>query len=245
MNILAFDTAYSGCTVALQFNQRIASRFEDTTSQQTHYILPLIEELLAEVGASIADLDFIAYGRGPGRFTGVRIANALAQGLAYAHHKPLIPISSLAVLAQSAAIKHGWPCIVTAVDARMGQIYLACFEVNHTGMVELRGQEEVYNLKENQKLHDQLGSTMLANRQVVKNFTDLSITSAVGTTSFWGVGDGWLIKDPNLVSLMTSPPIEIAANMTTSPEGLLLLAERQWRQEGGVAAHQAFPNYLR
>jgi tRNA threonylcarbamoyladenosine biosynthesis protein TsaB len=111
--------------------------------QQSQMILPMIDELLKSKNIALNQLDVLAFGCGPGSFTGVRIATSVTQGLAYALNLPVIPISSLAALAQTAYQKKGYKKILVAVDARIQEVYWAAYEVNDKGLVVLREKEHV------------------------------------------------------------------------------------------------------
>ena len=102
MKLLAFDTATEACTVALWLDGKVLERFEHQ-SQHSEHLLAMIDALLAEAELSISQLDAIAFGRGPGSFTGLRIGAGVAQGLAFAANLPVVPVSSLAALAQGVA----------------------------------------------------------------------------------------------------------------------------------------------
>ena len=102
-------------------------------------VLSMVHELLGEGGVSLAQLDAIAFGRGPGSFTGLRIAAGVTQGLAFGAGLPVVPVSSLAVLAQGQDADR----VLPAFDARMQQVYWAAYVRNATGLVELQGDELV------------------------------------------------------------------------------------------------------
>src|SRR5690606_29845388 len=102
MKLLAIDTSAQACSIALQIDDEVKVWHEVVPMQQAQLILPRINQLLQESNLSLNQLDAVAFGCGPGSFTGVRIATSLAQGLGYALNIPLIPISSLAGLAQAA-----------------------------------------------------------------------------------------------------------------------------------------------
>lgn len=124
MKILALETATEACSVALWIDGEVRERFEVAPRRHTELALPWAEQLLADAGVRKSQLDAIACGRGPGAFTGVRLAVALAQGLAFALDRPVLPVSTLAALAADAGAAEG-ERIVAAIDARMGEIYLA------------------------------------------------------------------------------------------------------------------------
>jgi tRNA threonylcarbamoyladenosine biosynthesis protein TsaB len=123
MKLLAFETATEACSVALYIDGEIIERFEIAPRRHAELSLPWADALLVEAGIAKSQLDAIAFGRGPGAFTGVRLAIALSQGIALALDRPLVPVSTLAVLAaQSDGAR-----ILAAIDARMGEIYTGTF----------------------------------------------------------------------------------------------------------------------
>ncbi|MGL5290478.1 MAG: tRNA (adenosine(37)-N6)-threonylcarbamoyltransferase complex dimerization subunit type 1 TsaB, partial [Vibrionaceae bacterium] len=121
--ILAIDTTTENCSVAVRHNGEELACSE--LAQQSHAakILPMVDNLLAQAQLSLNQLDVIAFGRGPGSFTGVRIGVSVAQGLAFACDLPLLGISSLAALAQQTYRKLGKTHVLSAIDARMQEIY--------------------------------------------------------------------------------------------------------------------------
>lgn len=123
--ILAIDTATEACSAALMHQGTLHSRYEVAPQAHTRLILPMCQQLLDEAGITLADLDVIAFGRGPGSFTGVRIGIGIAQGLALGTGVPLVPVSDLAMLAAGAYQRLATPLLATAVDARMGEVYFA------------------------------------------------------------------------------------------------------------------------
>ena len=138
MKLLAFETATEACSVAVLVDGEVRERFEVAPRRHAELSLPLAEQLLAEAGVARSQLDAIAVGRGPGAFTGVRLAVALAQGIALALDRPVVPVSTLAALA--ARGRDGR--VVAAIDARMGEVYLGMFEVA-AGQVRALGGEAV------------------------------------------------------------------------------------------------------
>ncbi|HJR73508.1 MAG TPA: tRNA (adenosine(37)-N6)-threonylcarbamoyltransferase complex dimerization subunit type 1 TsaB [Luteimonas sp.] len=123
MKLLAFETATEACSVALSIDGELRERFEIAPRRHAELALPWAEALLAEAGIAKSQLDAIAVGRGPGAFTGVRLAIAIAQGIALALDKPVVPVSTLAVL----AMRGEGPRVLAAIDARMGEVYAAAF----------------------------------------------------------------------------------------------------------------------
>lgn len=136
--ILALDTSTEACSAAVWADGAVVERFE-SGSQHSGRILAMVDELLAETGFALTRFDAIAFGRGPGSFTGLRIGAGVAQGLAFGADIPVIPVSSLAALAQGVDA----PRVLTAFDARMNQVYCANYVRNAQGIVELAGPESV------------------------------------------------------------------------------------------------------
>jgi len=127
MKLLAFETATEACSVALYLDGEVRERFEVAPRRHAELALPWADALLAEAGVARTQLDAVAVGRGPGAFTGVRLAIALAQGIALALDRPVVPVSTLAVLAAGAPVQ-GPACILAAIDARMGEVYAGAFQ---------------------------------------------------------------------------------------------------------------------
>lgn len=126
--LLAFDTSTAACTVALKVDQVVFERHEIAPRRHGNLLLPMIQSLLNEAQESLSSCDAIAFGQGPGSFMGVRIAAATAQGLAFAMGLPVIPVSSLQVLAQTAYALNPSNEIIAGWDARMNQIYWGHYE---------------------------------------------------------------------------------------------------------------------
>ena len=123
MKLLAFETATEACSVALWIDGEVRERFGIAPRRHAELALPWADALLAGAGVAKSQLDAIAVGRGPGAFTGVRLAVALAQGIALALDRPVVPVSTLATLAMQAPGER----VLAAIDARMGEIYVAAF----------------------------------------------------------------------------------------------------------------------
>ncbi len=141
MNILALDTATESCSVALLKNDRLIDASELAPRRHAERVLPMAEALLAEAGLVRADIDGIAVGRGPGAFTGVRLAVSVAQGLAFALDIPVVTVSSLAALAMEAPNDDA--ATLAVIDARMGEIYAGCFRRDAEGLVSAIDEERV------------------------------------------------------------------------------------------------------
>lgn len=140
--ILALDTSTEACSAALLYGTDIIERFEALPRGHAGRILGMLEEVLAEAGLAIAELDAVAFCRGPGAFTGVRIACGVVQGIAFGADLPVAPLSTLAVLAQGALREHGAQRVVAAIDARMAEVYIGEYRAVN-GLMTLQGEEAV------------------------------------------------------------------------------------------------------
>lgn len=132
MNLLAFDTSTETLSIALQAGERQFAFHERVGTRASDLILPQVQALLNEANLQLKDLDGIAYGTGPGAFTGVRIACGVAQGLAFGLNLPVVGINTLHALAQASGAQK----VLVCQDARMGEIYLAALEKQGDGWHE-------------------------------------------------------------------------------------------------------------
>lgn len=139
MKLLAIETSTEACSVALHVDGEVRELHEIAPRRHTQLVLPWAEQLLAEAGLRKSQLDAIAVGRGPGAFTGVRLAIALVQGLALALDRPVLPVSTLATLAMQGQGER----ITAAIDARMGEVYLGGFVRDADGLVTAAGSETI------------------------------------------------------------------------------------------------------
>lgn len=134
LNILCVDTSTEACSVAVLkqhgIEQLIFDSFMLAPREHTTKILPSVELVLANAGLSINDIDVVAYGRGPGSFTGVRIGISIAQGLAFGIEKPMVGVSTLQAMAQQAFKTHNVSDVYAAIDARMGEVYFAHYQLS-------------------------------------------------------------------------------------------------------------------
>lgn len=147
-NILALDASTEALSLALQYEGKLYHHFEVCPQQHSQKILPLVDKLLGEAGVKLQQLDAIAFGRGPGSFTGVRISVAIAQGLAYAAKLPVIGVSTLQAMAQQAIEESGAKQVLSAIDARMGELYFAQFSATGDGLAVCLGGETVVKPEE-------------------------------------------------------------------------------------------------
>jgi tRNA threonylcarbamoyladenosine biosynthesis protein TsaB len=140
--LLAFETSSEACSVALAIDGQVIERFRHAPRQHADLLLPWVRELQEEAGIGLSDLDAIAFGRGPGSFTSLRIGIGVVQGLAWGAELPVVPVSSLAALAQGAA-SPDFPRVLVAMDARMDEIYSCSYELGPDGIVRALAEERV------------------------------------------------------------------------------------------------------
>ncbi|RLT92638.1 tRNA (adenosine(37)-N6)-threonylcarbamoyltransferase complex dimerization subunit type 1 TsaB [Ketobacter sp.] len=218
--ILAIETSSEACTVALSYGAEPLVRYTDEPRKHAELVLPMVQELLGEAGLSLSQVDAIAFGRGPGAFTGLRIAAGMVQGLAFGGELPVVPVSSLAVVAHRAWREYGVQQVHVAFDARMGEVYWGSYVVEHAGRVRLVGEECV-------RKPDQVA-------------TLAGITAQPGWS---GVGSGWCYQ--KLLELGTGPLQQCEPSLLPHGLDLLALAQTEFSDGNQVAAEQVAPVYLR
>jgi tRNA threonylcarbamoyladenosine biosynthesis protein TsaB len=224
MNVLSLDTSTESCSAALSVGGQITDRYELAPRRHAELILPMVDALLREAGISLRDLDALAFGRGPGAFTGVRIATGVIQGLAFGAEKPVVPVSSLATLAQGVA--GGRPAgtlIMSAFDARMGEVYWGVYRIGEDSLVTLVGEEEVAKPGE-----------VLIPRGADPKAGPLLI----------GVGSGWQTHESALRA-RCGGEIELIRDRYPHARDILPLAARDFAAGLAVTAENAQPVYLR
>ncbi|AEX52008.1 putative metal-dependent protease molecular chaperone [Rahnella aquatilis CIP 78.65 = ATCC 33071] len=218
--ILAIDTATEACSVALYNQGETLAHFELCAREHTQRILPLVQQILAEAGLSLKQLDALAFGRGPGSFTGVRIGIGIAQGLSLGAELPLLPVSTLQTMAQGACRQTGADRVLTAIDARMGEVYWGEFT---------RDAQGVWHGEDTEKV--------IKPEQLLARAGEL-------TGRFATAGTGWEAY-PHLLG--ESPMVELFDGKMLLPqaEDMLPLALRLWENGIRVNPEDAEPTYLR
>jgi tRNA threonylcarbamoyladenosine biosynthesis protein TsaB len=139
MIILALETATEACSVALWHHGELCERLSVAPNRHSALLLPMVEAVLAEGGLPLSRCDAVAYGEGPGSFTGLRIGVGAAQGLAYGAGLPTVGVSSLQALARRLRARHS----LAAIDARMAQVYWCCFRRGDNGVPMPCGEARV------------------------------------------------------------------------------------------------------
>lgn len=217
LNILALETSTQACSAALLCDGQLSQRYQVAPRGHGDLILAMLDELLAAAALSPTRLDAIAFGRGPGAFTGVRIATSVAQGIAWAADLPVVPVSTLAALAQAGYRLSGQEALLCATDARMGEVYWGAYRLRD-GLATLAGEERVCR--------------------------PAAATAAPG--EWHGVGNGWTVHAAELPrTLLAREPSPVMTALLPRAEEVALLAAYEFRQGRAVAAEQALPVYLR
>ncbi|RJE72311.1 tRNA (adenosine(37)-N6)-threonylcarbamoyltransferase complex dimerization subunit type 1 TsaB [Pseudoalteromonas sp. MSK9-3] len=142
-NLLAIDASTEALSIALNYNGKTFRFFEECPQQHSQKILPQIEAMLNDANCKLQDLDGIAFGKGPGSFTGVRIGVAIAQGLAYSQGLKLVGVSTLQTMAQQAIDEHGVTGVLAGIDARMGEVYVGAYVAGDDGLADSTHEEMV------------------------------------------------------------------------------------------------------
>ncbi|TXY29348.1 tRNA (adenosine(37)-N6)-threonylcarbamoyltransferase complex dimerization subunit type 1 TsaB [Vibrio mimicus] len=218
VKILALDTATERCSVALLVGNTVYSRSEIAPRDHTKKVLPMVDEVLKEAGVTLQELDALAFGRGPGSFTGVRIGIGIAQGLAFGANLPMIGISTLAAMAQAAYRLQGMAHIASAIDARMEEVYWGRYVRQEDGSWQAAEAECVI-------APALLAQTLTRDEQV------------------WGkAGTGWDAY-PALADL----PLQVQTSEVLYPDSqdIAYLAQFELAQGNTMSVEQASPVYLR
>ena len=146
MKLLALETANEQCSVSIvDETQELFFQLDARAKAQTQTILPMIEQAFTQLGLSASELTAIAFSRGPGSFSGVRINAAVTQALAWANGLPVVPVSTLQALAQAAHRIAGLTAVTAVLDARMKEVYIASFELDSQGIMQAVDEERLLN----------------------------------------------------------------------------------------------------
>lgn len=218
MKILALETSSARCSAALLVGDNMLERAAVARRAHAELILPMVEALLAEAGEQLENLDAIAFGRGPGGFTGVRVATAVAQGLAFGVDKPVVPVSDLAALAAAAHRVHAACKVLACLDARMREVYWGVFEVVD--------QQEVHALSE-----EQLGSA--------------ESMRLPDSDAWFGAGSGFAVYGAVLSAQFGAFLTAQDPALVPTARDIAWLAVGEMAAGHGISADQALPVYLR
>ncbi|WP_375320898.1 tRNA (adenosine(37)-N6)-threonylcarbamoyltransferase complex dimerization subunit type 1 TsaB [Aliivibrio logei] len=217
--ILAVDTATENCSVTLIVDGKVYSRRAVAPREHTIKVLPFVDEVLKEAGVRLQDLDALAFGQGPGSFTGVRIGIGIAQGLAFGADLPMVGISTLEAMAQAGYRVHGATHVAAAIDARMGEVYFGMYQRNSDGTW-------AYNVAETVSVPE-----------------GLAVYLPEQSGEWLTVGTGWDAYTEALAEL----PLERKASDILYPdaEDMALLAQQKFEQGLALPAEESAPVYVR
>ncbi len=219
MKILAVETSTDACSAALFINGEISEKFAVAPRGHTKLILPMIDELMAEAELRPGQLDAIALSRGPGSFTGVRIATGVVHGIAFGADLPVAIVSTLAAIAQDYFNRHAGETAFTAMDARMDEIFWAVYQRNALGLAELVGVEAV----------------VPASKAILPDSVGIGI----------GVGSGWGVYQDELSSWLGERLQGIEVEIWPRAACIAQLGAYEFANGSAVPVEQAMPVYLR
>ena len=225
MKLLAVETSTDACSAALYIDGIVNERFELTPKEHTRLILPMIDSLMSEAGLKPQQLDALAFSCGPGSFTGVRIATGVIQGIAFGADLPVVPVSTLAAIAQeffdnnskAQADLSTFNVAFTAMDARMGEIFWGVYLRDEQGFAELTGKESVTPA------------------------TEVEFPDMIGV----GIGSGWGVYRQELMTRLAGRVSYCEIDNLPRAGAIARLGARGFEQGLAVAVEQAMPVYLR
>lgn len=216
MKLLAIDTATEACSAALHVDDVVTTKYEIAPRKHAELILTMVDELLSASRLSLIQLDALAFGRGPGAFTGVRIATGVIQGLAMSAECPVVPVSTLAALAQGALSES--KKVACAIDARMGEVYWALYQADDKNIMQLVGEESV---------------------------CPPELINIPDSGSWLGVGSGWETYEQELQDRMGDTLLRYRPGDYPSAKAICTLAVDAYQRGEYVDAADALPVYLR
>jgi len=225
VNYLAIDASTEACSVALQVNGKVYSRYDLCPQSHSLQLLPMVDEVLKEADIKLSQCDGLIFGRGPGSFTGVRIGVGVAQGLAFAADLPVVGVSSLQAMAQLAFIKHQQTQVFAVIDARMSEVYNGYFVLDDN------------NIMQEQLLADHGGEAVTAPELVSKRLANIV------NTPVYGVGTGWDAYHEQLLKLKSNDGTPEV--LFPSAQAMLAIGVAAFKRGEGVTAENAQPVYVR
>ena len=218
MKILALDTATEACSVALWLDGVISQRFRLAPREHNRIILPMIQDLLADAEIKLSNLDAIAFGCGPGSFTGVRIAAGVVQGLSLGLDIPVVPVSTLAALAFEAMHECHAVQAHAAIDARMGEVYWGTYQKGTGDRVVLVGDERVIAP---------------------------DLISMEASPEDVGTGSGWMTYRSILTERLGQPNLRILDERFPRAEAIVRLGVNAFSEGIAIRPEDVEPVYLR
>jgi tRNA threonylcarbamoyladenosine biosynthesis protein TsaB len=218
MKLLAIDTSNEACSAALLVDRNVVQELTIAPRRHGELILGMMQRLLEQADLELRDLDALAFGCGPGSFTGIRIATSVIQGAAFGAERPVVPVSTLAAMAQGQFRRAGQRRLLTALDARMDEVYWGCYEIGQQDLAELCCAEQV-----------------CAPDRVTRPAGD----------GWQGVGPGWGVHGETLTQRLGSALSGANPDGVCEAQDIALLAAAELTAGRWVPAEQALPVYLR
>ena len=217
MKLLAIDTSTDACSAALLDDTIVMSRFQIAPRQHADLILGMVQDLFDESGLGLQQLDALSFCRGPGSFTGLRIAAGVAQGLAFAMDLPVIPVSSLATMAQQCWQEEKQTRVLAGLDARLGEVYWGRYALKD-GIMCLHGEEQV---------------------------CPPDVVPVPDGKNWYGIGSAWSVYSQVLAVRLGDQCREYHGGLLPNAAYMLELASQDWQSGKIYPAEQALPVYLR
>ncbi len=224
MNLLSLDTSTEFLSLAIQAGEKIFTHHQHAGNASSELVLPQIKALLDAANMQLTDLHGIAFGAGPGAFTGVRIACGVAQGLGFGANIPVVGVNTLLAVAQAS----GTDKVIVCLDARMGEIYHAAFQ-------KIKTSEKPEN-----KWHE------ISETQVCKPEAAPQLASGAAPGKVWvGAGSGWVVYGEVLSKIYDPHLFKILPEATPMAEAILQLARPVFEAGEAKPASEAAPIYIR
>ncbi len=219
--ILALDTSSEACSVALLVDHQLYEIHELVPRQHTQKLLPMVQQVLDDAGLELSELDGIGFGAGPGSFTGLRITAGVAQGLAFGAGLPLLPVSTLAALAEEGLLEFNADQVLAALDARMGEIYWGVYQ-QVEGVMALVDEERV----------------------CAPELASISESLKQAEVTCLGIGSGWNFQ-AQFSEQINQTVNQVHPDRLVKAAYIARIAERQLAAGAGKTAEAAQPVYLR
>lgn len=216
--ILAIETATEACSAALLHNDQLSELYELAPQKHNSLILPMCEELMRQANIHFSQINALAFGCGPGSFTGLRIAAGIIQGLAFAHQLPVIPVSTLRALAQELHRKTGAKKILASLDARVHEIYWSEYQLDNSNLMHTNHSERLIKPE------------------------DIIIPES---NNWIGVGSAWSVYGEQLKNILGNKLTQIVPDIYPTATAVILCAQQDYLAGKYVSAENAVPVYLR
>ncbi len=216
--ILAIETATEACSAALLHNDQLYELYELAPQKHNSLILPMCEQLMHQANINFSQINALAFGCGPGSFTGLRIAAGIIQGLAFAHQLPVIPVSTLRALAQELHRKTGGKKVLASLDARVNEIYWGEYQLNDVNLMQACHAEQ-----------------LIKPENIVVPEGD----------NWIGVGNAWSVYGEQLKNILGNKLSQIVPDIYPTATAVILCAKQDYLAGKFVSAENAVPVYLR